>query len=100
MQINEGVCIDRSTVGTLRSVDCLLKHTFIKNNKYVVDQTLEYFDVSFTSLFARNRVFPCCYTICLSMLVILLYEIKLNRFLNPSFSFENNIEVHCFNAIA
>ena len=100
MQINEEVCIDRSTVGTLTSVDCLLKYTFIKHNKYVVDQTLEYFDVSFTSLFARNRVFPCCYTICLSMLVILLYEIKLNRFLNPSFSFENNIEVNCFNVIA
>jgi hypothetical protein len=48
MQINEEVCIKRSTVGTLRSVDCLVKHTFIKHNKYVVDQTLEYFDVSFT----------------------------------------------------
>jgi hypothetical protein len=34
------------------------------------------------------------------MLVILLYEIKLNRFLNPSFSFVNKIEVNCFNAIA
>jgi hypothetical protein len=34
------------------------------------------------------------------MLVILLYEIKLNRFFNPSFSFINNIEVNCFNAIA
>jgi hypothetical protein len=44
--INEEVCIKRSTVGTLGSVDCLLKHTFIKHNKYVVDQTLEYFDVS------------------------------------------------------
>jgi hypothetical protein len=30
MQINEEVCIKRSTVGTPRSVDCLLKHTFIK----------------------------------------------------------------------
>jgi hypothetical protein len=31
MQINEEVCIKRSTVGTLGSVDCLLKHTFINN---------------------------------------------------------------------
>ena len=100
MQINEEVCIKRSTVDTLRSVDCLLKHTFIKHNKYVVDQTFEYFDVSLTKLFARNRGFPCCYKICLAMLVILLYEIKLNRFLNPTFSFVNNIEVNCSNAIA
>ena len=48
MQINEEVYMKRGTVGILRSVDCLLKHTFIKHNKYVVDQTLEYFDVSFT----------------------------------------------------
>jgi hypothetical protein len=48
MQINQEVCIKRSTIGTLKSVDCLLKHTFINHNKYVVDQTLEYFDVSFT----------------------------------------------------
>ena len=33
MQMNEEICIERSTVGTLRSVDCLLKHTFIKHSK-------------------------------------------------------------------
>jgi hypothetical protein len=48
MQINEEVYMKRGTVDTLGSVDCLLKHTFIKHNKYVVDQTIEYFDVSFT----------------------------------------------------
>jgi len=48
MQINEEVYIKRGTVGTLKSVDCLLKHTFIKHNKYGVDQTLECFDVNFT----------------------------------------------------
>ena len=48
MQINEEDYMKKGTFGTLRSVDCLLKHTFIKHNKYVVDQTLEYFDVSFT----------------------------------------------------
>jgi hypothetical protein len=47
-QINEEVYMKRGTVGNLRSVDYLLKHTFIKHNKYVVDQTLEYFGVSFT----------------------------------------------------
>ena len=41
MQIIEEVYMKRGTVGTLRSVDCLLKHKFIKHNKYVVDQTLE-----------------------------------------------------------
>jgi hypothetical protein len=48
MQINEEIYMKRGTAGTRRIVDCLLYHTFIKNNKYVVDQTLEYFDVSFT----------------------------------------------------
>jgi hypothetical protein len=48
MQINEEAYMKRGTFGTLRSVNCLLKHMFIKNNKYFVDQTLEYFDVSFT----------------------------------------------------
>ena len=48
MQINEEVYMKGGTDDNLSSVDCLLYHTFIKHNKYVVDQTLEYFDVSFT----------------------------------------------------
>ena len=47
MQINKEIYMKGGTAGTLRSVDCLLYYTFIKHNKYVVDQTLEYFDVSF-----------------------------------------------------
>ena len=48
MQINEEIYMKRGTAGTLRIVDSLLYHTFIKHNKYVVDQALEYFDVSLT----------------------------------------------------
>jgi len=38
--------------------DCLLKNTSTKENKYVVNQTLEHVDdISFREIFGRIRVF-------------------------------------------
>jgi hypothetical protein len=41
----------------LSHADCLLKNTFTKDNKYVVNQKLEHVDdISFRELFGRIRV--------------------------------------------
>ena len=55
-----------STVGTHGNADCLLKTTYIKHNKYVVNQKLEYYDdISFRELngkiiviFLQNKICP------------------------------------------
>jgi hypothetical protein len=54
IRINEQVGEKRSTVCTHRYVNCLLKNTSTKDNKYVVNQKLEHVDdISFRELFGR-----------------------------------------------
>jgi len=57
MRIKEQVGEKRSRVCTHKHSDCLLKNTFTKDNKYVVNQKLEHVDdISFREMFGRNRV--------------------------------------------
>jgi hypothetical protein len=57
IRIKEQVGEKRSTVGTHRYADCLLKNTYTKYNKYVVNQKLEHVeDISFREHFGRIRV--------------------------------------------
>jgi hypothetical protein len=57
MRIKEQVSKERSPFGTHRNADCLLKNTFTKQNKYVVNQHLEHFgDISVRELFGRIGV--------------------------------------------
>jgi hypothetical protein len=57
MRIKKQVSKKRSPFGTHRNADCLLKNTFTKQNKYVVNQHLEHFgDISVRELFGRIGV--------------------------------------------
>ena len=58
IRIKEQVGEKSSIVCTHRYADCLLKITSTKDNKYIVNQTLEHVDdISFRELFGRIRVF-------------------------------------------
>jgi hypothetical protein len=48
----EQVAEKKCKVGNFRNVDCLLKNTTMKHNKYVINQIRKHFDdVSFNELF-------------------------------------------------
>jgi len=58
IRIKEKVGEKRSTFCAHRYADCLLKYTFIKQNKYVDNQKLEHGDdICFRKLFGRIGVF-------------------------------------------
>jgi hypothetical protein len=65
MRIKEQVGEKRGTFCTQCYADSLLKNMSTKQNKYVVNQTLEHVDdISFRELFGRITVFFVCKITC------------------------------------